>query len=73
VADCAEELPESDVQPATKIPATRNSDAINMMIMLLFMGYVSFSVRTDIIHDDPDMGSYTGITPVPVFRLLLFQ
>lgn len=38
VADCAEELPESDVQPATKIPATRNTDAINMIIMLLFMG-----------------------------------
>jgi hypothetical protein len=59
-ADCADELPESDVQPATKIPATRNTDAINMMIMLLFMGYVSFTVRMDIIPDDPDKESYTG-------------
>jgi hypothetical protein len=59
-ADCADELPESDVQPATKIPATRNTDAINMMIMLLFMGYASFMVRMDIIPDDPDKESYTG-------------
>jgi len=43
-ADCVEELPESDVQPATRIPATRIADATNMMIMLLFMGYVSFLV-----------------------------
>jgi hypothetical protein len=40
-ADWAEELPESDVQPATKIPAMRIAEATNMMMMLLFMGYVS--------------------------------
>jgi hypothetical protein len=31
-ADCPDELPESDVQTATKIPATRKTDAINMII-----------------------------------------
>jgi hypothetical protein len=31
-------LPESDVQPATRIPAMRNTDATSMMIVLLFMG-----------------------------------
>ena len=40
-ADDTEELPESEVQPATKIPAMRIADATNMIIMLLFMGYVS--------------------------------
>jgi hypothetical protein len=44
-ADCVEELPESDVHPATKMPATRIAEATNMMIMLLFMGYVSLTVR----------------------------
>ena len=40
-ADWAEELPESDVQPATKIPVMRIAEATNMMMILLFMGYVS--------------------------------
>jgi hypothetical protein len=40
-ADWAEVLPLSDVQPATKIPAMRSAEATNMIMMLLFMGYVS--------------------------------
>jgi len=52
VAADEEELPESDVQPATKIPAMRIADATSMMIVLFFMGYVSLIVREVIIFDD---------------------
>lgn len=38
-------LPESDVQPATNIPAMRIADATSMMMVLLFMGYVSLMSR----------------------------
>jgi len=38
-------LPESDVQPATRIPAMRNTDATSMMMVLLFMRYVSLVFR----------------------------
>jgi hypothetical protein len=34
-------LPESDVQPATNIPAMRIADATSMMIVLFFMDYFS--------------------------------
>jgi hypothetical protein len=59
VAADAEELPESDVQPATRIPATRNTDAINMMMILFFMGYVSLRSGWD--HpEDLDLESGAG-------------
>jgi len=48
-SDGAEELPESEVQPATKIPAMRIAEATNMMIMLLFMGICLLMIRTCII------------------------
>jgi hypothetical protein len=57
-ADWAEELPESDVQPATKIPAMRIAEATNMMMMLLFMGYVSLLSGHQ--PDVPDLESSTG-------------
>jgi len=41
-ADCVEVLPESDVQPATKIPAMRITDATNKILILFFMGNFSF-------------------------------
>jgi hypothetical protein len=34
-------LPVSWVQPATRIPATRIADAISIMILLFFIGYIS--------------------------------
>jgi hypothetical protein len=40
-ADCVEVLPESDVQPATKIPAMRITDATNMILVLFFMENLS--------------------------------
>jgi hypothetical protein len=38
-------LPESDVQPATNIPAMRIADATSMMMVLLFIGYISLMSR----------------------------
>lgn len=38
-------VPESDVQPATRIPAMRNTDATSMIMVLLFMRYVSLVFR----------------------------
>lgn len=41
-ADCVEVLPASDVQPATKIPAMRITDATIMILILFFMENLSF-------------------------------
>jgi hypothetical protein len=41
-ADCVEVLPESDVQPAAKIPAMRITDATTIILILFFMENLSF-------------------------------
>jgi hypothetical protein len=48
-ADGTDELPESDVQPATKIPAIRSAEATSVMMILRFMGYVSLMVRENLL------------------------
>jgi hypothetical protein len=57
------ELPESDVQPATNIPAMRIADATSIMIVLLFMGYVSLMSRGSLFDSH---GGSSGIREVIV-------
>lgn len=44
--DWAEVLPESCVQPVTRIPAMRIADAISIMILLFFIRFISRSITT---------------------------
>jgi hypothetical protein len=63
-------LPVSDVQPATKIPEMRIADATSMIMMLLFMGYVSLTIRGSHSHSrlmSPAGGSSVITVTTPPF------
>lgn len=70
-ADCVEEVPESDVQPATQMPAIRIAEATSMMMILLFMGYVSCMHGRDLDPAGPGSGcrkDHASGHILPLFR-----